>query len=178
MANLGQVFDPSQHEPDTLFEVLPPGDYTVEIINSELRDTKAGTGQYLWIDMQITDGPSKGRHIYDRLNLYNANKQASDIAWKKLTTISYAVGVGGTFSDDVVLHFKPFVAVVWVKEAGKDKQGVERNAQNEVRTYKAPNNKGSSLPSAASPAGGMTTAGTQNVNVGSASSTPPWRRNA
>jgi hypothetical protein len=141
MANLGQVFDPSQHEPDTSFELLPPGDYNGEIINSELRDTKAGTGQYLWIDMQITDGPSKGRHIYDRLNLYNANKQASDIAWKKLTTISYAVGVGGTFSDDVVLHFKPFVAVVWVKEAGKDKQGIERNAQNEVKGYKAPKSK-------------------------------------
>ena len=87
MAKLHETFDASQHQANTPFEILPPGDYSIEIINSELRDTKAGTGQYLWIDTQVTDGPCSGRHVYDRLNLYNANKQASDIAWKKLTTI-------------------------------------------------------------------------------------------
>lgn len=177
MAKLHETFDASQHQERTPFEILPPGDYNIEIINSELRDTKDGLGQYLWLDIQITDGPSKGRHIYDRLNLYNANKQTARIANSTLTTISKAVGIQ-TWDDTEVLHFKPLVAVVKVKAAGKDKQGIERNAQNEVDAYKPSKNRGSSLPSAASLAGGMTTDGTQNANVGNASSVPPWRRNA
>ena len=36
-----------------------PGDYRVQILQSEMRVTKAGTGQMLWLDMEVLEGRSK-----------------------------------------------------------------------------------------------------------------------
>ena len=138
MAELGKTFDASLVEPSTPFEVLPAGDYTVEIVADEMRDTKAGTGQYLWIDMIVTQGQFSGRHLYDRLNIRNPNKTAEDIAEKTLSAISRAVNVI-TYSNSDGLHFKPLIVTVKVKPSGPDKTGVDRDAQNEIKKYSAVN---------------------------------------
>ena len=67
-------------EPNAPLEALPPGDYEVQILQSEMRVTKAGTGQMLWLDMEVQDGPLQGRHVYDQLNLINPNPTAEEIA--------------------------------------------------------------------------------------------------
>jgi hypothetical protein len=69
MAKLGGTFDASGVEPNAPLEALPPGDYKVQILQSEMRVTKAGTGQMLWLDMEVLEGTLKGRHVYDQLNL-------------------------------------------------------------------------------------------------------------
>ena len=61
MAKLGGTFDASGVEPNAPLEALPPGDYKVQILQSEMRVTKAGTGQILWLDMEVLEGPLKGR---------------------------------------------------------------------------------------------------------------------
>jgi hypothetical protein len=73
MAKLGGTFDASGVEPNAPLEALPPGDYIAQILQSEMRVTKAGTGQMLWLDMEVLEGPLKGRHVYDQLNLINPN---------------------------------------------------------------------------------------------------------
>src|SRR3954453_21639282 len=92
MANLGGTFDATGVEPSAPREALPPGDYTVQIVQSEMRVTKAGTGQMLWLDMEELEGPHQGRHVYDHLNLVNSNPTAQDIAQRTLGAISHAVG--------------------------------------------------------------------------------------
>ena len=65
MANLGTTFDATNIEPAKPFEVLPPGKYPAQIVNSETRVTKDGTGQYLWLELDVLEGPHKGRKLFD-----------------------------------------------------------------------------------------------------------------
>mgnify|MGYP001444940316 CR=1 FL=1 len=65
MANLGTTFDATNIEPAKPFEVLPPGKYSTQIVKSETRVTKDGTGQYLWVESDVLDGPHKGRKLFD-----------------------------------------------------------------------------------------------------------------
>jgi hypothetical protein len=76
MARLGETFDASTVEPNKPFEPLPPGRYVVQIVNSEMRPTKDGMGQYLWLELDVLEGAHAGRKLFDRLNL--VNKQPDD----------------------------------------------------------------------------------------------------
>ena len=60
MANLGATFDATTVDPATAFEILPPGKYVVQIVASEMRPTKDGGGQYLWLEIDVLEGPSPG----------------------------------------------------------------------------------------------------------------------
>jgi hypothetical protein len=135
MADLGFEFNADEVEINVPFEVLPPGDYEVQIVNSEMRPTKSGTGKYLWMEMAVISGEYKERRIFDRLNLFNDNEKAANIAHGTLGAITKAVGKL-TIKDSDELHFLPFVAAVKVRPAGPDKSGVQRDAQNEVKGYK------------------------------------------
>ncbi len=173
MAKLNQYFDAQSVEPNVPYETLPPGEYVVHIINSEMRDTKDFNGQYLWLDMQILDGQFANRHLYDRLNLINQNDEAVKIAQRTLSAICRAVNVLG-FEDTEDLHFKPFLAVVKVRPAGKDKNGIDREAQNEIKGYKLINETSSSrpqqqpVPASAPPV--------QRQQPQNNAAVPPWRR--
>ena len=75
-------FDVSTYEAPkkTSFEPLPPGDYNAIITDSQMKITKAGTGEYLELTMQVIDGAHSGRRLWERLNVVNANKTAEEIA--------------------------------------------------------------------------------------------------
>ena len=92
MANLGTTFDATSIEPAKAFEVLPPGQYPAQIVDSETRVTKDGNGQYLWLEIDMLDGPYKGRKLFDRLNLINANPTTVEIAQRTLSAICHATG--------------------------------------------------------------------------------------
>ena len=129
MANLGGTFDATQVDPSKPQDPVPPGDYRVQFINSEMRVTKAGTGQYLWLEMDILDGPHIGRKVHDRLNLINPNVQAVEISQRTLSAICHAIGRMHV-SDSEELHFQPLMARVTVGKTG----------YNEVKGYKAASN--------------------------------------
>ena len=59
------------------YEPLPEGYYNVIAIDSEIRDTKAGTGNYLQFKFEVLDGQHKGRYIWDRFNLRNPSPMRS-----------------------------------------------------------------------------------------------------
>ena len=126
MAQLGGTFDASQVDPNQPHETLPPGEYRVQIISSEMRVTKAGTGQYLFMELEILDGVMAGKKLFDRLNLVNPNRQAEEIAQRTLSAICHAVG-RMQVTDSEELHFKPLVVKVVV-----DKEGY-----NQTKGYKA-----------------------------------------
>jgi hypothetical protein len=170
MASLNGTFDANNVEPSAPRELLPPGEYIVQIVESEMADTKNGSGQMLKLTMDIVDGQHTGRKLWDRLNLVNPNAQAVEIAQRTLSAICHATGQLQVH-DSEQLHFKPMVAVVKVKPAGLDKQGVHREAQNEVGGYKA---AGGTQRPAAPP---QRTAAPPPATKPAAAS-PPWRRTA
>jgi hypothetical protein len=172
MAQLGKTFDANSVEPSTPMEVIPAGKYVVQIINSAMEDTKSGTGSFLKLEMEILEGSSAKRRLFDRLNLINPNTQTAEIAERTLSAICHAVGQLQV-SDSEQLHFKPMLVDVRVKPAGPDKQGVMREAQNEMRGYAAvtgarPAPQVSTAPTKATPA----------PTAAPAASTAPWRRAA
>jgi hypothetical protein len=175
MAFLGGTFDANNVEPSAPIEVLPPGKYPAQIVNSEMRETKTG-GQMLWLEMEIVDGTAKGRKLWDRLNLVNSNTQAVEIAQRTLSAICHAAGKLQV-SDSEELHFKQMLVTVKVKPAGPDKQGVHREAQNEIGGYAALGSAPVVQPvAAARPAPVAPVA--RPASAPAAASAPPWRRTA
>ena len=138
MASLGGTFDANNVEPAAPIEVLPPGKYLVQIIKSEMKETKAGNGQMLALEFDILDGPAKGRRLWDNLNLVNPNVQAQEIAQRTLSAICHAVGKLQV-SDSDELHFKPMLATVTtIPEGTVEKNGfVHKRGKNEIAGYEA-----------------------------------------
>lgn len=114
MASFGQTFDASSIEPSSGYDVLPPGKYLAQIVASEMRVTKDGLGQYLYLEVDILDGQYAGRKLFDRLNLINANPDAVQIAQRTLSSICRAVGKLQV-SNSEQLHLIPLIADVRVR---------------------------------------------------------------
>jgi len=146
-------FNANQVEPSQDFEPIPAGKYLAVITETTMKPTKNGGGQYLELTFQILDGPCKGRLVWARLNLQNANATTVQIARQELSSICRAVGVM-TPGDSVELHNIPLVITVKIKK--RDDNG---EPANEVKGYA----KREANPASATPAQATTT-------------TPPWRR--
>ena len=169
MAALNQAFDASSVEPAAPFDVIPAGKYLAQIVNSEMRDTKNGAGQYLSMELDIVEGPFQGRKLFDRLNLVNPNQQAVDIAQRTLSALCRAAGKMQV-TDSEQLHHIPVIVTVKVRPAGPDKGGVEREAQNEVRGYES--------ASGARPAPAARPSSSASRPAAPAPATAPWRKQA
>jgi hypothetical protein len=114
MAKLGTTFDASSVDPTMPFEVLPPGRYLVQIVTSEMRPTKDGAGQYLWLELDVLEGEYQGRKLFDRLNLVNPNPTAVEIAQRTLSAICHATGKMQVQDSDE-LHLIPMMVDVKVQ---------------------------------------------------------------
>ena len=147
MANLGN-FNASEIEPQGSFEPIPAGWYTAMIVDSEMKATKNGTGEYLQLRLDIIDGDHQGRVLFDRLNLNNQNQTAVEIAQRQLSAICRAVGVMQP-QDSSDLHDKPLRVKVAIRPAGN---GYE--ASNEVKAYEQAQGGSAPAAGAAAPASG------------------------
>jgi hypothetical protein len=152
MADL-RGFDANNVEPAGDFEPIPAGKYLAVITESEMKPTKAGTGNYLQLTFQIIEGPFQNRLLWARLNLDNPNDTARKIAQGELSAICRAVGVLSP-NDSVDLHNLPLVIHVRCKKRTDTNEIV-----NEVKGY----SKKETPPAPASAAP-------------TAKSTPPWKR--
>ena len=114
MAVFAQTFDAANVDPNAGFELYPAGKYLVQIIASEMRPTKDGRGQYLYLELDILDGQFAGRKLFDRLNLVNDNPDTVDIAKRALSSICRATGQMQV-KDSEQLHLIPLIADVRVR---------------------------------------------------------------
>lgn len=129
-------FNAANVKPNTALEPVPTGIYPVIITRTEEKPTKAGTGTYIEIEMQIQAGPGidpahAGRKVFDRLNTNNPNPQAVEIAYSTLSAICHVTGVM-QLTDTTQLHGRPFMVVVQKVER-EDRPGTY---SNEVKGYK------------------------------------------
>jgi len=128
MGNLPSGFDANDYQ-DTQFDLLPPGEYLVAIVDSERRSTSKG-GEMIVLELEVLRGQHEGRKVWDRLNIVNANTQAQEIALGTLSSICRAVGVMNPV-DTSELHEKSLVAVVGIRQ--DDRYG----DSNIVKRYRA-----------------------------------------
>ena len=105
MARFDTSFDATSVEPTTAHELLPAGKYRAQIVESEMRVTKNGMGQFLWLMLDILEGEHKGRKIFDQLNLVNPNPTTVEIAQRTLSAICHATGKMHV-SDSEELHLR------------------------------------------------------------------------
>ena len=113
MAIFAQTFDANAVEPSN-FDVFPAGKYLAQIVSSEMRPTKDGRGQYLFLELDILEGQFAGRKLFDRLNLVNDNPDTVDIATRTLSSICRATGQMQV-KDSEQLHLIPLIADVRVR---------------------------------------------------------------
>ena len=171
MARLNEAFDATSVEPNKPFELLPPGRYVVQIVNSEMRPTKDGMGQLLWLELDVLEGACAGRKLFDRLNLVNANPTTVEIAQRTLSAICHAVGKMQV-DDSEQLHLIPLIADVRVQPP---KNGYD--AQNTLR-YLPLEQSPPSRPVVAPPARPAVAARpAAPVSPVAKPTTAPWRRN-
>ena len=157
-------FDATKVDPRGTFEPLPADWYEVVITASEEKPTKAQTGSFLELKLEVVDGQYKGRLLFDRLNLNNPNKIAEEIAASTLSAICHAVGVMNP-EDSSELHDRPLMVKVVVKPADG-----AYSASNEVKGYDGVNGK--SAGTATKPAASFLSIPASRA----AASTPPWKR--
>lgn len=171
MAEFPEDFNPADvPEDDRSFEPLPAGEYTMQVIESEIKPTTTG-GEQLVLTCEVMTGPYSNRRIWDRLNIRNANPETQRWAQRSLADLCLAVGVASLRNSDS-LHFIPFtgrVSIVPAKE--KDIKAGYPDPKNRIK-YRS--------NSGARPAGASTA--TQAAKPATQASKPaatgakPWQR--
>ena len=122
-------FNTANEEEMDDFTAIPPADYNVQIVKSELKDTQSGDGKRLNFQFKVLDGKFKGRIIFTGLNLVNPNPTAVEISRKELTSICKACGKTEV-EDSSELHNIPLTVSVKIKPA----QG-NYSEQNQITKY-------------------------------------------
>ncbi len=130
MAKLPKIFSTEDQPELGSFEAIPRGKYVAQIIDSEMKETNAGDGQYLELQYQILEGEYRGRSVWSRLNLDNPSPMAVEIAYKHLTSLCKAIGVKDLGDDSAPLHGKPLIIRVSVTPAT-----AQYEANNDVKGY-------------------------------------------
>lgn len=124
-------FDSSTVAPSQAFEPIPNGWYKVQIVESEIVPTKAGTGTILKIQQKVLEGEYVNRIIFCNLNIKNPNPIAQQIAMENLSAICHAVNTINV-QDTQELHGKPYEVKVTVRPA---QNGYD--ASNESKGFRA-----------------------------------------
>lgn len=89
MAYLGQTFNVADHVPSSP-DPVPAGWYTAKITDAKVKDTKAGTGNFLEVTFSILGPSYEGRCVWGRFNLKNPNPQAEQIGQSQFMDMARA----------------------------------------------------------------------------------------
>ena len=156
MAFLDQTFSADDMPvSEKSYEPLPSGWYTASITAAELKNTKAGTGQYIAIRYDIIGPTHQGRIVFGNLNIRNPNATAEGIGRQQLGEIMRAIGIAKVADTDELIGGQLSIKIaIKVSEQYGD--------QNEVKGFKAI--AGSTPPAPAAKA------------AASGKAAPPWQK--
>jgi hypothetical protein len=123
-------FNAAEVSPESELTPIPAGLYNAQVIDSDLKTTKNGSGHYLQLTWKVLDGQYAGRLVFDRLNIHNPNETAQKIGQQQLSALCHAAGVLQV-ADSSQLHNKPCKIKVTIR---KDDQYGD---SNEIKGYEA-----------------------------------------
>lgn len=135
---LGETYSAAELQPSLSYDLLPAGWYTAIITDAEVKDTKAGNGQYIKIRYDITGPSCQGRVVFGNLNIKNPNPKAEEIGRQQLGDIMRALGLAAVNDTDQLINGHLSIKVDTRPGSG------EYGPQNEVRGWKS--NTGSMPP--------------------------------
>lgn len=128
MANIGH-FDADTVDTNITTDPVPPGKYLLAITASDVKQVKGKADKYIHLEHTVLDGQYSGRKVFNNLNMWNSNPQATKIAEAHFACLCKAVGKRQV-RDTAELHSIPFYAEIEV-EAGKD----GNRPQNRIKKY-------------------------------------------
>jgi hypothetical protein len=156
MASLSQSFNVSDlPESSKNFSPLPAGWYSATISGAEIKETKAGTGEYIAVKYSITGPTHEGRVIYGNLNIKNPNPKAEEIGRQQLGEVMRAIGLARVDDTDQLIGGSLSIKL-------EVKLSEQYGDGNEVKGFKAV--AGGSMPSPAASA------------PAPAKAAPPWAK--
>jgi hypothetical protein len=131
MAFLDQTFEAdAMPVSDKSYEPLPAGWYTASITGAELKNTKAGTGQYIAIRYDIIGPTHQGRIVFGNLNIRNPNPKAEEIGRQQLGEVMRAIGIAKVADTDELIGGQLSIKV-------DIRSSEQYGDQNEVKGFKA-----------------------------------------
>lgn len=157
MAFLGQEFSRNELPQGGGFDALPEGWYTATITQADIKPTKAGTGSYIGLRLDITGPTHQGRVIFTNLNINNPNPKAEEIGRQQLNQIMGALGLPTVKDTDQLIGGSLSVKLAVKTENDESK--------NEVKGYRAIS--GSPIPAAVPKA---------EAAPAKTSAAPPWAK--
>jgi len=135
------------------FEPLPAGWYTTVVAGAEIKNTKAGTGQYISIRYDITGPTHQGRVVFGNLNIKNPNPKAEEIGRQQLGELMRAIGLATVQDTDQLIGGQLMIKL-------DVRESEQYGASNDVKGFKA---NGSAPPAAKAAAAAAPT-----------KAAPPW----
>lgn len=125
MALLQTPIQANQLPKEQSFDALPSGDYAAMIEKTELKQTKAGDGQYIKLQLKVTQGNHTGRVFFEQINIMNPNPTAVEIGLARLNSI-LEIGQIPTLQDTDQLNGINLMCSLTVKE---DNYGKKNNVK-------------------------------------------------
>ena len=165
MAFLNETYDVNElPQGNGNFDPLPPGWYHANITGAELKNTKAGNGQYIAIRYDITGPSHQGRVVFGNLNIKNPNPKAEEIGRMELGNLMRAIGLAKVTDTDQLIG-----SSLQIKLDIRHQEGYEPN--NDVKGFKATSG---SVPTPAAASAPAQTAAAAPAASGKA--VPPWAK--
>ena len=96
------------------FEPIPAGPYTVVLDEAEIKETKAGTGEYINCKFRITAGEYENRILFHGFNIKNPNEKAVMIGMQQLKSFMKCAGAKD-FKLETVSDLVGYIAIAIVK---------------------------------------------------------------
>jgi hypothetical protein len=173
-------FDPSTapEQGEGGFSVMPAGNYVGQIVESDIKATQAGTGEYIAITIEILSDGYKGRKVWHNINHNNPSEKAQAIGQGQLRFLVENAGLA-RLSDTSQLHFKPVGVRLKVRPA--EGQYPEKNEVSgflpvsEVKGAPVPSAPTGFQPPRAAPQAPATSS---PVAAAAAANVPPWAKRA
>lgn len=145
MASLGSAAGSALVEGSPDFTPIPAGVYDMEVVDSAVVPTKAGTGTMLKLQLKVCGGRYDNRRVFDQINIENQNAQAQEIGQRQLSDLCRACGLAAVPAESDEFHGIPIRARVKIKD------DANYGPRNEIARYVDPADAGGA-PAPAAPA--------------------------
>lgn len=145
------------------FDPLPDGEYRTRIEKCELKNTKAGDGEYFNFQLKVVGEKFAGRVLFGTVTRKNPSEKAEQIGAGQLRTIMESCGISSLSDTDQFIGGEVFVRIGSKEYNGK--------TTNEVKGWKAVDGAGVGAVFGTNPAAPATTA---PAPAKSDKRAPPW----
>jgi hypothetical protein len=102
---LPEAFDPTA-QIGNVYDLIPPGDYTAQIIDANVAPPKTGDGYMLTLVWKITEGEHENRQVWQYVVFLHSKEQTVTIGRRTLTDLCNAVDIHTSISDAAEFLFK------------------------------------------------------------------------